>query len=144
MTQEENTAKKPKHSRENIRITFNMAWPSIVESFFAAFAGLVDSLMVSSLGSYAVAAVGLTTQPKFLCAECCDLGADCAQKRGEESKGGQPASCNCDSFSARCCGLYECSVCGPGRSDYTALRLHAGDPRQCGGLFSDYHGRHDL
>lgn len=43
-----------------------MAWPAILESFFAAFAGLVDSLMVSSLGSYAVAAVGLTTQPKFL------------------------------------------------------------------------------
>ena len=31
-----------------------------------AFAGLVDSLMVSRLGSYAVAAVGLTTQPKFV------------------------------------------------------------------------------
>ena len=43
-----------------------MAWPAIVESFFIAFAGLVDSLMVSSLGSYAVAAVGLTTQPKLL------------------------------------------------------------------------------
>lgn len=43
-----------------------MAWPAILESFFTAFAGLVDSLMVSSLGSYAVAAVGLTTQPKFL------------------------------------------------------------------------------
>lgn len=42
-----------------------MAWPAILEAFFAAFAGLVDSLMVSSLGSYAVAAVGLTTQPKF-------------------------------------------------------------------------------
>mgnify|MGYP000063842565 CR=1 FL=1 len=35
-------------------------------AFFIAFAGLVDSLMVSSLGSYAVAAVGLTTQPKLL------------------------------------------------------------------------------
>lgn len=43
-----------------------MAWPAIVESFFVAFAGLIDSLMVSSLGSYAVAAVGLTTQPKLL------------------------------------------------------------------------------
>ncbi|MBP3604879.1 MAG: MATE family efflux transporter [Lachnospiraceae bacterium] len=43
-----------------------MAWPAILESFFVAFAGLVDSLMVSSLGAYAVAAVGLTTQPKFL------------------------------------------------------------------------------
>lgn len=43
-----------------------MAWPAIVESFFVAFAGLVDSLMVSQLGSYAVAAVGLTAQPKFI------------------------------------------------------------------------------
>lgn len=43
-----------------------MAWPAILESFFTALAGLIDSLMVSSLGSYAVAAVGLTTQPKFL------------------------------------------------------------------------------
>lgn len=58
--------RQTKYSKENIRITFNMAWPSIVESFFVAFAGLVDSLMVSSLGSYAVAAVGLTTQPKFI------------------------------------------------------------------------------
>ena len=66
MTQTEPGEKKRGHSRENIRITFNMAWPSIVESFFVAFAGLVDSLMVSSLGSYAVAAVGLTTQPKFI------------------------------------------------------------------------------
>ena len=43
-----------------------MAWPAIVESFFVAFAGLIDSLMVSSLGSSSVAAVGLTTQPKLL------------------------------------------------------------------------------
>ena len=54
------------YKKENIHITLNMAWPAIVESFFVAFAGLVDSLMVSSLGSYAVAAVGLTTQPKFI------------------------------------------------------------------------------
>lgn len=54
------------YKKENIHITLNMAWPAIVESFFVAFAGLVDSLMVSSLGSYAVAAVGLTTQPKFV------------------------------------------------------------------------------
>lgn len=52
--------------KETIKITLNMAWPAIVESFFIAFAGLIDSLMVSSLGSYAVAAVGLTTQPKLL------------------------------------------------------------------------------
>ena len=52
--------------KENIKITINMAWPAIVESFFTAFAGLVDSLMVSALGAEAVAAVGLTTQPKFV------------------------------------------------------------------------------
>ncbi len=57
---------KQNFQKENIRTAVSMAWPSIIESFFAAFAGLVDSLMVSSLGSYAVAAVGLTTQPKFL------------------------------------------------------------------------------
>lgn len=55
-----------RYDREDIKTTLNMAWPAILESFFAAFAGLVDSLMVSSLGSYAVAAVGLTTQPKFM------------------------------------------------------------------------------
>ena len=53
-------------SKENIKITLQMAWPAIIESFFVAFAGLVDSLMVSDLGAYAVAAVGLTTQPKFI------------------------------------------------------------------------------
>lgn len=54
------------YNKEDIKKTLNMAWPAMLEAFFAAFAGLVDSLMVSELGSYAVAAVGLTTQPKFL------------------------------------------------------------------------------
>lgn len=54
------------HSKEHIGETLKMAWPSIVESFFVAAAGLIDSYMVSSMGSYAVAAVGLTTQPKFM------------------------------------------------------------------------------
>lgn len=58
--------KRFQYKKEDIRKTLDMAWPAILESFFTAFAGLVDSLMVSSLGSYAVAAVGLTTQPKFL------------------------------------------------------------------------------
>ena len=55
-----------KYHKDTFQTAVNMAWPAIVESFFIAFAGLVDSLMVSSLGSYAVAAVGLTTQPKLL------------------------------------------------------------------------------
>ena len=46
--------------------TVRLALPAMIESFFIAFAGLVDSLMVSSISSFAVAAVGITTQPKFI------------------------------------------------------------------------------
>ncbi len=49
-----------------MKTTLRMALPSMVESFFMCFAGLVDSLMVSSLGPEAVAAIGITTQPKFI------------------------------------------------------------------------------
>ena len=55
-----------KSKLEALQTVFQMAWPSVLESFFVALAGLIDSLMVSSLGSYAVAAVGLTTNPKFI------------------------------------------------------------------------------
>lgn len=83
--------KKPQYKKENIRITLDMAWPSIIESFFVAFAGLIDSLMVSSLGSYAVAAVGLTTQPKFMglalfFATNVAVSALVARRRGEQKQ----------------------------------------------------------
>lgn len=77
---------KRNYHKETLKITIDMAWPAIVESFFVAFAGLIDSLMVSSLGSYAVAAVGLTTQPKllglalFFCLKCCNLSLSCPEK----------------------------------------------------------------
>lgn len=84
-------AAKPHYQKENIKITCSMAWPAIVESFFTAFAGLVDSLMVSSLGSHAVAAVGLTTQPKFIglslfFALNVAVSALVARRRGEDRK----------------------------------------------------------
>ena len=82
---------KQKYNKEHIKITIDMAWPAILESFFVAFAGLVDSLMVSSLGSYAVAAVGLTTQPKFLglslfFATNVAISALVARRRGENKQ----------------------------------------------------------
>lgn len=49
-----------------LRRTLQIAWPSIVESFLVSLVGMIDTVMVSSLGSYAIAAVGLTTQPKFI------------------------------------------------------------------------------
>ena len=48
------------------RRAVSTAWPAVLESFFISLAGLIDTMMVASLGSEAVAAVGLTTQPKFL------------------------------------------------------------------------------
>ncbi len=71
--------------------TINIAWPAVIESFFGAFVGLIDSYMVSSLGSDAVAAVGLTTQPKFMglsmfFAINVSLSALVARRRGENRK----------------------------------------------------------
>lgn len=52
--------------RKQLDNVWKTAWPAVFESFFTSLAGMIDTLMVSSLGSAAVAAVGLTTQPKFL------------------------------------------------------------------------------
>ncbi len=48
------------------RKALTVAWPAMAESFFVALAGMIDTMMVSALGSHAVAAVGLTNQPKFI------------------------------------------------------------------------------
>ena len=79
------------YKKEYVMKTLDMAWPAILESFFTAFAGLVDSLMVSSLGAHAVAAVGLTTQPKFmglslLFAANVSISALVARRKGQDKK----------------------------------------------------------
>ena len=83
--------KKIRYDKNTIRIALNMAVPSIIESFFVTLAGLIDSLMVSSLGAAAVAAVGITTQPKFVglavfFAINVSLAALVARRRGEGKK----------------------------------------------------------
>ena len=45
---------------------FRMAWPSAMEMILVSLCGIVDMMMVGQLGSYAITAVGLTNQPKFL------------------------------------------------------------------------------
>ncbi len=67
---------------------FKIAWPSTVEAFFIAMVGMVDTVMVSSLGEGAVAAVGLTNQPKFIglsffVAVSVAVSAIVARRRGE-------------------------------------------------------------
>ena len=77
-----------KYHKDTFQTAVNMAWPAIVESFFIAFAGLVDSLMVSSLGSYAVAAEA-AWPGVFLCAECVDFCSRCAAARRAEAGCGE-------------------------------------------------------
>ena len=85
--------KEVSQSKAIIRETFQMAWPAVLESFFVALAGMIDSLMVSSIGTYAVAAVGLTTQPKFIglapfVAANVAVSAIVARRKGQEHRKG--------------------------------------------------------
>lgn len=43
-----------------------IAWPAFVEFILTQLTSMADMIMVGQLGSWAIAAVGLTTQPKFL------------------------------------------------------------------------------
>ena len=60
--------------RELYKDIVRIAWPSFVELLLTQLASMVDLMMVGSmggtanpqLGTQALAAVGLTTQPKFL------------------------------------------------------------------------------
>lgn len=52
--------------KELTRETFEMAWPSVLESVLIALAGMVDTYMVSTLGKAAVSSIGVTNQPKIL------------------------------------------------------------------------------
>lgn len=81
------------NNRGYIAETFHMAWPAVLESFFVALVGMIDSLMVSSIGAYAVAAVGLTTQPKFIglamfIAMNVSVSAIVARRKGQEDRYG--------------------------------------------------------
>ena len=76
-----------------IRETIRIAWPAVLESFFISLAGMIDTMMVSSMGPAAVAAVGLTVQPKFITlsvffAVNTALSALVARRRGQKDKHG--------------------------------------------------------
>ena len=73
--------------------TVNIAWPAVLESFLISIVSMVDNIMVSSLGTYAIAAVGLTTQPKFVffalvISMNVALSALVARRRGENDREG--------------------------------------------------------
>jgi putative MATE family efflux protein len=45
---------------------YKIAWPSALEAFLVGLIGAVDTMMVGTLGKGAIAAVGITNQPKFV------------------------------------------------------------------------------
>lgn len=52
--------------KEYFKKSLKIAWPAVLEFFFISIAGFIDTFMVSSMGPAAIAAIGLTTQPKFI------------------------------------------------------------------------------
>ena len=53
-------------SSEAYKNFYQIAWPSALETLLVAMIGAVDTIMVGTLGNGAIAAVGITTQPKFI------------------------------------------------------------------------------
>lgn len=53
-------------AKEMYRNFIRIAWPALMESVLIGLVSFVDSVMVSSVGETAVAAVGLTNQPRLL------------------------------------------------------------------------------
>ena len=80
-------------SPQQVLCAFDIAWPAVLESVFVALAGLIDSLMVSTLGAAAVASVGLTTQPKFIALSLfialnVSVSALVARRKGQKDRDG--------------------------------------------------------
>ncbi len=74
-----------------LKNTLKVAWPAAVESFFNALAAFVDTIMVGSLGTSAIAAVGLTNQPKWIALAMfisinVALSAVVARRKGEDNR----------------------------------------------------------
>ena len=53
-------------SKTAYKTVFSLSWPSVVEAVLISVVSAVDTIMVGGLGAGAIAAVGLTNQPKFL------------------------------------------------------------------------------
>ncbi len=77
--------------RSAFTTTMKIAWPSMVEYFLIQLVGIIDSIMVGRLGAEAIAAVGLTSNPKLLgmavfYSLCTALSAVVARRRGENDR----------------------------------------------------------
>lgn len=70
-----------------------MAWPSALEALLVGLIGAVDTMMVGSMGKNAIAAVGITNQPKYILLAMIfslnvGITAVTARRRGQEDQTG--------------------------------------------------------
>ena len=47
-------------------LIIGLAWPALAENVLVSLVSMVDMVMVAALGAYAIGAVGLVTQPRFV------------------------------------------------------------------------------
>ena len=79
------------YRKEYFKKSLKIAWPAVLEFFFISIAGFIDTFMVSSMGPAAIAAIGLTTQPKFIALSVffainAAVSALIARRRGEKNR----------------------------------------------------------
>ena len=79
--------------KEIFKKTIKIAWPAVTESVLVFLVGMIDMMMVGTLGKEAIAAVGLTTQPKFIALALfmslnIAISAIVAHRRGQKDKDG--------------------------------------------------------
>ena len=79
--------------------TLAIAWPSTVEGALMSIIGSVDTMMVGTLGAAAIAAVGLTSQPRMIMlilaqALCVGTTAMCARRKGAQDQLGANSCMN--------------------------------------------------
>ena len=79
--------------------TLSIAWPSTVEGALMSIIGSVDTMMVGTLGAAAIAAVGLTGQPRMIMlvlaqALCVGTTALCARRKGAHDQAGANSCLN--------------------------------------------------
>lgn len=78
-------------NKQILKTTLAVAWPAVLESFLVSLTGFVDTIMVSVLGATAIAAIGLSTQPKFIAwsifiAMSTAVSSVVARRRGEQDR----------------------------------------------------------
>lgn len=52
--------------KQRSKLIIGLSWPALAENLLSSFMSMADMIMVGGLGAYAISAVGLVTQPRFI------------------------------------------------------------------------------